>query len=632
MRCRLSFALAACVLLVGALPAAAQTARTDVLWARTTAGAAITLNGILNEPAWANAETIVLKYARPTARPGSGWKSEGLNVVSDSLSAVLKFLVVGNRLYMGATIADSSVGGSGDFNVFDGLLMQLKDRASAERPTPPAEYFYSWWYPEDPNALVAGKAPAFIGRWGTFPPAGQVRTPAQIDAWDAVTVVNGTTNSDTSPDNGYTVEMMFNLTPMGYDVTDADGDIVEFNISVYDCDWRWPPTGRTSSTRTWFQGPWGNSPGYNTARIHSRPTVTINSGAAPFIQPELIIPNGGNYIAPVINGALTEAVWQNAPSFDMRYGDGPLRDTYPSIGPYRAGQYQPPVNGGEAFVADPADATVKYFFRDNRLYLGFDVRDQVVQYHPSFDRWDGFLISINEYSASEPNDHVLQGRRLSFQVGPTGAPLTADYLTTLADTLGGAQLGLLLKPGTTVDTLGQTPDVGYTAELSIDLTKLGFPPGLGDHVVFLGLNLLDGDSFIPFTDSYGTRTWWFREYENTSGPVWAYLDPSSSVVDVPASATPAAFSLIGASPNPMTRFATLHFAVPRPSEVSIRVFDVLGREVESRSLGRFGPGLQTAPINASDWAAGVYLYRLQMADPETGTPMASFSGKLMRIR
>jgi len=32
------------------------------------------------------------------------------------------------------------------------------------------------------------------------------------------------------------VEFKFNLTARGYDVTRAGGDIVEFNVSIYDAD------------------------------------------------------------------------------------------------------------------------------------------------------------------------------------------------------------------------------------------------------------------------------------------------------------------------------------------------------------------------------------------------------------
>lgn len=107
---------------------------------------------------------------------------------------------------------------------------------------------------------------------------------------------------------------MFNLTPRGYDVTKAAGDIVEFNISIYDADWQWPfKAGRFSGNRTWWQGPWGNASAYDIARIHARPDITVNSTSLPEVGPDLIIPNATNHNPPVIDGKLDEAVWQAAP-------------------------------------------------------------------------------------------------------------------------------------------------------------------------------------------------------------------------------------------------------------------------------------------------------------------------------
>ena len=106
-------------------------------------------------------------------------------------------------------------------------------------------------------------------------------------------------------------------------------------------------------------------------------------------------------------------MWTHAPSFDIRYGDAALRQTYPSLGKVFAGQYQPEILGNTAIITDPADCTVKYFFRDNSLYLGFDVRDQVVQFSADENLYDGFRVSLNEYSLRESQDHVLQGRRLT---------------------------------------------------------------------------------------------------------------------------------------------------------------------------------------------------------------------------
>ena len=45
------------------------------IWART-AFDPITLDGVLNEPEWAQAETHVIEYAVDAGMPGSGWKTE----------------------------------------------------------------------------------------------------------------------------------------------------------------------------------------------------------------------------------------------------------------------------------------------------------------------------------------------------------------------------------------------------------------------------------------------------------------------------------------------------------------------------------------------------------------------------
>jgi hypothetical protein len=517
-----------------------------------------------------------------------------------------------------------------DFKRFDAFLMAIKDRNDVSAAKPPAEYFYAWWYAESTDPQPAGQQPAFIGRWAEWPP-GTPRTPEQIANWDAVTVVNGLSNSDATVDAGYTVEMRFNLTPMGYDVTQPAGDVVEWNISIYDCDWFWPiDVFRFSSNRVWWQSPWGNAAWFDELHVYASPFVTTSSGTLPTIHPELFIPNGAGQPAPTIDGMLSEAVWSEAYTFDIRYGDTVLRATYPGVGPYRSGQFQPEVNGGQAFIADPADATVRMFFRDDNLYLGFDVRDRVVQYHPNVDRWDGFLLTINERQMRGP-DNNLMGRRLSFQVNQDGTALPQDYLNTLVGQ-GDAQVALMLKSGTTVDTLGLSPDTGYTAEVEIDLTALGYPSGLGDGTLFLGVNHLDGDSFVPFTDSYGTRTWWFREYEDECCPIWAYLAPNPPTdIGMPDSESVQGYALLGTYPNP-GRQSTIRYALARPSDVMLQVFDVRGRLVEKRLLGLQHAGVREAFVAGVAYGSGVYWVRLNVSDPVTGEARKTLSGRLLLVK
>ncbi|NOT33453.1 MAG: T9SS type A sorting domain-containing protein [Candidatus Eisenbacteria bacterium] len=640
MRARI-FAVAALALFLAAT-AHAQVARQDVFWARSTGGAAITLDGLLNEPAWAQAESLKIRWQQDTGIPGSGYKAEGGILPVDPTRATIKFLTVGNRLYMAAIVPDSSIGGSEEFNRFDGILMQFKDKTVVgAHPAPPAEFLYSWWYPgTSQNPRAVNKLPGFVGKWGNFPPD-TARTPTQIDNWNAVTVVTGITNADgispaDSTDKRWVVEMMFNLEGVGYDITDADGDIVAFNLSLYDCDWFWtnPLSFFFSVNRTWWQGPWGNSAGYNSVRLFARPNVTIASGAVPVVAPELIVPNAGNYPVPAIDGQLNDQVWSHAPHFDIRYGDDANFATYPGLGPVLSGQYQPVIAGNQAFIGDPADATVYYFVRDDSLFLGFDVRDQFVQYSLDENLYDGFRVSLNEYTLHDLVDHVLQGRRLTFQVGPTGQAKTLDYLTTMQDTSGTARVRLFLKPGTVVDNPPQALDNGYQAELVVNLRGLGYPAGLGERRLHWGITHIDGDQFSAPEDTYGARAWWFREYDSTSGPVWAHLSATQFVTGVgdgdPTPAGPS-LALLGSHPNPFKFGTAVRFSLPREADVRLDVYDLQGRHVSRVAGGRLAAGPQQLQVLGQSWRSGVYLYRLRMIDPATGVELASANGRMLKV-
>ena len=629
MRARF-IALVACGALGLAASASAQSGRPDVLWARFTTPGAITLNGLLTEPEWAMAESVVIRFGHIIDLvPGSGYKFEGGTLPNDSTYATIKVLADGNQFYMGAVVRDKSIGGSEQFNRFDGFLMAIKDHAAGGHPAPPAEYFYSWWSSGTPDPQPPGQGPAFVGRWAEFPP-GTPRTPEQIANWDAVTVVTGTTNSDPGPDSRWVTEMRFNLAPMGYNITQTHGDIVEWNISVYDCDWFWPLVPAFSSNRAWYQGPWGNSAAWNEVRLYARPDVTVSSGAVPAesLAPELRIPNAAAYPTPVIDGVLDEAVWSIAPRFQIQYGNDAIRDAYPGLLKWRAGQFQPNVNGGAQLVQDANLATVKYFFKNDSLYFGFDVQDLYVGYVAAFDRWDGAVVSLQHRVDRELLDHTLLGKRLSFQVNAAGQAQANDDLPSLTR----SKVALQLKPNTTVDTLGLDFDEGWTAEMKIDLTQLGYPAGLGDHIVFLGLNLLDGDSVTPFTDSYSTRTWWAREYESTCCPPWGYLDPSFSVAVEDKASEPTRFALHGAYPNP-ARFSTLlRYSVPVASRAALRVYDVRGRLVASRDLGVQSPGMRQTFLSRDGLWPGLYLYRLHLSDPTSGAARAALAGKVVFLK
>lgn len=612
----------------------AQPKRTDAVWARTAPSGSITVDGKLDEPAWANAESIYVQYGKIAGIPGSGYTAE-TGVPFDSIRAVVKFLVSENQLYLGITVKDSSIGGANlspdNFGAADAIIFNVLDKSDPKkRPSPSGEFLWGWlkadWMNPEPTLTNPGGLPA------TGPKGKYSKT-----RYETATIVKGLTNDDSKPDTGYTVEMRVNLDSLGYSTSVAGGDIVMFDMAFRDLDWYWPIQDWLTFSRVWIQGPWANSAQKNMLRIHARPDVTVSSGAVPTIKPEAIIPDGKNVPSPVIDGKLDDAVWKKLTGFDIKFGDDALRNSYPSVGPFLSGQFQPSVNGGTANVVDPGDATVKWFFKADTLFIGIDVRDKVVQYNASYDRWDGVIVTLNERVKLNDIDHDLLVRKLTVQVDSAngGSARLQDYLPFLRDSLQGARVALSLNSGTKIDTVGVKADSGYQIEMAITLTKLGYPAGRGDGIAFLGIDLLDGDSFIPATNSYGTRTWWFREHDGAAGPAFCYMDPTVVITSVDkgdAIEMPTEFALLGNYPNPFNPSTSIRYRTPEDGIVLLAMYDILGRSVTQIQLGMQSGGEHSYRFEGSNLSSGVYFYQLRMIGAKTGRESATPYAKMTLLK
>ena len=67
-------------------------------------------------------------------------------------------------------------------------------------------------------------------------------------------------------------------------------------------------------------------------------------------------------------------------------------------------------------------------------------------------------------------------------------------------------------------------------------------------------------------------------------------------------------------PNPFNPSTTIMFDLPKSSEVSLKVFNILGEEVATLVSERLSTGSYSYDWDASNLASGVYLYRLQAGD------------------
>ena len=631
---RLIFPILVMVMLLHVISLAQYAPRQDVMWARTVPAGTITMDGVLNEATWAQAESINLVYGQQGKLPTSGWRPEqNEDAITDPTNATVKFLVSSdNQLWLAFDIPDSSIGGSG-WPTWDGILMSIKDKADLDPLSSiakAAEYFYTFWTAGLPSEVpVVGSYPRFIGKYGNF--SDTTRTPEQRTAWNAATVINGTSN-DAGRDVSWITEMRVDLASVGYDVTDADGDIIGLNFSIWDCDYLFEGDPlRINSSRTHYQSPWGNANANNVVRVHANPFVGLTA-ELPTIAPDVVIPNGATYADPVIDGNPDEAVWAGAYSFDLGWDIESLRMNYPGVGKFMSAHFQPELGGNpRPPILDPSLATIKMFFKDQYLYIAATIADGRVQGSEVYDQIDGLRVMIGHRAENNAdNNMVFKQMRINFNAG--GVPTAYEYLTTLMDS-GKAEFGVALTGVTTVN-VNTDIDEGYSIELKIDLTGLGYSADLGDKLIFTGMMLSDGDSFEDLLSNYGTRSWWFRE--NDGGPVttWSVLDPETlvGVEDEKVAVVPNSIQLYGNYPNPFNPSTKIKFAIPESGNVNITVYNTVGEEVKNVNLINKNAGELDYSFNALSLSSGVYFYKISLNNSASGKSYISNVGKMILLK
>jgi len=88
-----------------------------------------------------------------------------------------------------------------------------------------------------------------------------------------------------------------------------------------------------------------------------------------------------------------------------------------------------------------------------------------------------------------------------------------------------------------------------------------------------------------------------------------YIRNNPLGVEKTVSGIPTSFALEQNYPNPFNPTTNIKYSIPSMSKVSLKVFDILGRQVESLVNETQAPGQYTVTLDAQSLATGVYFYR-----------------------
>lgn len=100
-----------------------------------------------------------------------------------------------------------------------------------------------------------------------------------------------------------------------------------------------------------------------------------------------------------------------------------------------------------------------------------------------------------------------------------------------------------------------------------------------------------------------------------TGAVWRRpLSDMITSVELESVWMPREFLLQQNYPNPFNPSTTIRYLVPMQSRVTLKVFDVLGRELTTLVNGIEEPGEKSVQFDGSNISSGMYFYELQAGE------------------
>ena len=161
-------------------------------------------------------------------------------------------------------------------------------------------------------------------------------------------------------------------------------------------------------------------------------------------------------------------------------------------------------------------------------------------------------------------------------------------------------------------TATETNNYGFEIERSIsdDWQKVGFVKGNGTTTIPQKYSFTDNINDLKGQMSDSLNTIKYRLKQIDFGGAVEY----SSVIEIIIDQKPLTFNLCQNYPNPFNPTTTISFSIAQSNHVTLKVFDILGREVITILNEKREAGMHSIKFDSNNLPGGLYFYKLETGD------------------
>lgn len=131
--------------------------------------------------------------------------------------------------------------------------------------------------------------------------------------------------------------------------------------------------------------------------------------------------------------------------------------------------------------------------------------------------------------------------------------------------------------------------------------------------------LMAADTVKVVRELLNMQTYWWRVRAGNAAGWGLFSEQRRFDVDIPTSVhaddqIPVDFSLSQNYPNPFNPSTTIEYTLPKSAEVTLKIYDVGGKEIVTLVRGQQTAGRHRVRFEATGLASGLYFYRLEAGD------------------
>ncbi|MBL7074142.1 T9SS type A sorting domain-containing protein [candidate division KSB1 bacterium] len=189
----------------------------------------------------------------------------------------------------------------------------------------------------------------------------------------------------------------------------------------------------------------------------------------------------------------------------------------------------------------------------------------------------------------------------------------SSSITIAYSDVQGGQDSIVTNDNGTVNWLEGNID---TDPLFVDATSGDFHHQEGSPCIDAGIPDTSGLN-LPLWDLDGNQRIWDGDGDGSAiidMGAYEYGSPSVVGIDDNAMVELISFNLYQNYPNPFNHMSTIKYGFPKESKVTLKIFDILGREVTTLVNEHQTAGYYQVSWDASGYSSGIYFYQIQAGE------------------